>query len=176
MDKKVIPYVPGEIPPRGYMLGRDAETGAMFWVHPGDVELNQKEISVLTDEQTKRLRRCYEILKEPDRRPWETWVHNFSCDQTPERELLAWEAFADAYLEELRLRGKTTPEVRRLLYIALLAGLNGAMSTQNVLSISPQCKSLSKLGRALRNLKTAWSKYETRYFLLPPPRPPETCP
>lgn len=180
MPKDAIKYVEGEVPPRGYLLGKvitkddqGQEHTELYWVNPMSIRGPKKPQSVLTPEQVKRLRRCYNTLCEHDP-GWERWQYNFSCDQIAEREILVYECLSEAYRAEILLRNDPPPNVRKLLYGALLTGINGAMTVNNVLAITPQCKGLSKLGRALRTLRQLWAeKYQERYNRLPLPRPPE---
>jgi hypothetical protein len=163
------PYKPGELPPKGYVLAQD-QNGNRFWVHPDNVIGNGIPISVLTASQEKRLRSAYHTLKEHDTRPLSVWYHNFRCDMTPEREILVYEAIAEAYRSELRTRrakGGGKAQERRLLYQALFAAMNNALSLDNVLANVPEVKALPNLARAFDTLKAAWLKRQDAWAALP---------
>jgi hypothetical protein len=131
--------------------------------------LNDTRISRLTKEQEKRLRAVYHALKEQDQRPFWRWRYNFSLDVTPERELLVYEALAEAYRAELRARHHPGRGQRRLLYEALFTAMNTAMSVDNVLAQRPDMKALPNLARAVEAFRAAWLKRLPAYSALPTP-------
>jgi hypothetical protein len=175
---KTIPYTPGEIPPPGYVFTRIyGEDGSVteVWQDPSDPDIRRptRPQSKLTDEQTKRLREVYSVLRHVDRRPWDVWVHNFEMDQTPERELIVHEALAETYQVECQLRGSPNREERTLLWRSLYWGLNGRLNADYVLDIYPPSKALRHLRRAIMHLQLAWLKRRDAYDALPPPAKPD---
>jgi len=92
-----IPATPDTVPPSGWILVREANTGKDYWVDPKTVNASAPR-SELTDEQMDRIRRIALVLQEHDPSPVETWIENMRRDQVPEAEIQTWEEVVDVYL------------------------------------------------------------------------------
>jgi hypothetical protein len=120
------------------------------WVDPNSVPLESATHTELTADERLRIERCWRILGEHDGMSLDQWFHNFSGNVHPEKELLIYEAMSAAYKRELKLRGKTKFQERRLLYLAVLtASVSADASVDKVLAIRPELKALPNLRRAV---------------------------
>src|SRR5580704_11086803 len=95
-----IPATPGVVPPSGWILVREANTGKDYWVDPKTLKESAPR-SRLTGEQMDRIRRIALALQEHDSSPVETWFTNMRRDRNPEPEIVTWEKIVDVYLLEL---------------------------------------------------------------------------
>ena len=81
-----IPATPEVVPPSGWILVREANTGKDYWADPKTLKESAPR-SPLTDEQMDRIRRIALALQEHDSSPVETWFTNMRRDQEPEGEI-----------------------------------------------------------------------------------------
>ncbi|SRR5579883_1095842 len=148
-----IEATPDTVPPSGWILTQDAETGKRYWQDPST--LRKGDIcSELTQEQMDRTRRISDALHEHDNRPFEEWVDNFRRDRHPENEIQIYEALLDVYYAELKDRPQAGPEERFLVYSALLtATMSGDCSAGRVVSIFPKTKKLANLERVVKRYR-----------------------
>jgi hypothetical protein len=146
-----IPASPGVVPPTGWILVREANTGTDYWVDPKTLKESAPR-SQLTDEQRDRIRRVALALQEHDPSPVEKWFENMRRDQQPEGEIQTWEEIVDVYLAELSDRPSAQAEERHLLYGVLVSA---SMLTEElcesgaVMSMYPKAKSLLNLDRVV---------------------------
>jgi hypothetical protein len=66
----------------------------------------------LTEQQMTRLRRVQAALAEVDTQPFEKWVENFRRDAHPDREIVIYEAIADAHAKFCAARPRNIAEKR----------------------------------------------------------------
>ncbi len=146
-----IPATPDVVPPSGWILVREANSGKDYWVDPKTLKESAPR-SELTMDQMDRIRRVALALQEHDSSPVETWFENMRRDQHPEGEILIWEVVVDVYLAELADRPSANAEERKLVYGVLVSA---SMLTEEicepgkVMSMYPKAKSLPNLERVV---------------------------
>jgi hypothetical protein len=150
-----IPATPDTVPPSGWILVREANTGKDYWVDPKTLKESAPRTR-LTDEQMDRIRRVAVALQEHDPSPVEKWFENMRRDQHPEGEIQTWEEIVEVYLAELADRPSAQAEERHLIYGVLVSV---SMLTRelcvpgNVMSMYPKAKGLVNLGRIVERYR-----------------------
>lgn len=81
---------------------------------PGEIQHQQ-----LPKELENRIRKCFARLAEVDKTPIESIVEDFKRDQNPDKEIVIWEAVADAYDGFLKSR-KTDAATRQAAFGVLM--------------------------------------------------------
>jgi hypothetical protein len=67
------------------------------WVKPSEVQPQSTPQSKLNDNQLRRIKKLQASLADVDDSSLDKWVEDFEKDRDPEREILIWEAMAQAY-------------------------------------------------------------------------------
>jgi hypothetical protein len=71
--------------------------GTTKWIDPASINPQPTAQSQLTQDQLARISRLQQTLIEADGSSLQQWTDDFSKDRDPEREIVIWEAIADAY-------------------------------------------------------------------------------
>jgi hypothetical protein len=146
-----IPATPGAVPPSGWILVREANTGKDYWVDPKTLKESAPRTR-LTDEQMDRIRRVGLALQEHDLSSVDEWLTNMRRDQNPEAEIQTWEELVDVYEMELADRPSANQGERHLVYGVLLSASmlpKELCDVGKVLSMYPKAKALSDLQRVV---------------------------
>jgi hypothetical protein len=72
-------------------------SGSTAWIDPSSITPQPTAQSQLTQDQLDRIQRLQQRLLDADGSSLQQWEDDFSKDRDPERELVVWEAIADAY-------------------------------------------------------------------------------
>jgi len=80
-----------------YWLLKTQHPGGSQWVKSSELHPQPTAQSSLTTDQAARVRRLQAILADVDDSSLKKWTEDFEKDRDPEREILVWEAIADAY-------------------------------------------------------------------------------
>jgi hypothetical protein len=146
-----IPATSEVVPPSGWILVREANTGKDYWVDPKTLKASAPR-SELTDEQMDRISRIALALQEHDPSPVERWFENMRRDQVPEGEIQTWEEIVDVYLAELADWPSANAEERHLIYGVLVSAsmLSKEMcEPRTVMSMYPKVKKLPNFDRVV---------------------------
>jgi len=146
-----IPATPEAVPPSGWILVKEANTGNDYWVDPKTLKVNAPRTQ-LTDEQMNRIRRVSLSLQEHDSSSVDEWLTNMRRDRNPEAEIRTWEELVDVYEMELADRPSSQKEERHLVYGVLVSVstlTEELCESGKVLSMYPKAKSLPNLDRVV---------------------------
>jgi hypothetical protein len=150
-----IPATPGAVPPSGWILVREANTGKDYWVDPKTLKESAPRTR-LTDEQKDRIGRIALALQEHDSSSVDEWLTNMRRDQNPEAEIQTWEELVDVYEMEVADRPSAQEEERHLVYGVLVSA---SMLTEElcepgkVMSMFPKAKSLPNHERVVNRFR-----------------------
>lgn len=150
-----IPATPDTVPPSGWILVREQDSGKDYWIDPKSLSQSAPR-SELTVEQMARVQHIAKVFQEHDPSPLEMWYDNMQRDQNPEVEIQTWEQILTVYLAELHDRPDANRDQRRLLFGVLLTASMLSLETfraGNVMSMYPQAKSLPNLERVVERFQ-----------------------
>lgn len=145
-----IPYVEGEMPPRGYILVQTTD-GDRVWARPEALKRGPVR-SELSEEQLDRLRGIFDVVAPIEGGSWISFLDDFMRDVHPDHEIRIWERITEVFRKEESLRGNLNDEDRRLLF-GVIVRISMGHSVDELLATIPQAKRLRDLERVIASYK-----------------------